>query len=124
MSGQRQSAESVRLMSIGRQYHFSASHVLGGLPEGHPCTRLHGHNYDVEIVAEGLLDSRLMVIEFADLDLSMNKVIAELDHYHLNEVMPQPTAEAIAAWILDRTPAVVCRVRVWETPRCWAEATR
>jgi len=35
---------------IGKRFSFSASHFIGGLPADHPCARLHGHNYDVEVV--------------------------------------------------------------------------
>ena len=34
---------------ISKEYHFSASHQLHDLPEDHPCHRLHGHNYVVEV---------------------------------------------------------------------------
>ena len=41
---------------ITKEFHFSASHQLFGLREGHPCARLHGHNYVVvvELAAEDL----------------------------------------------------------------------
>ena len=34
---------------ISKEFSFSASHRLLGLPDGHPCARLHGHNYRVEV---------------------------------------------------------------------------
>ncbi|MFI6697695.1 6-pyruvoyl trahydropterin synthase family protein [Streptomyces sp. NPDC050509] len=34
---------------ISKEFHFSASHQLDGLPEDHPCGRLHGHNYVVAL---------------------------------------------------------------------------
>ena len=39
---------------ISKEFHFSASHQLIGLPEDHQCARLHGHNYIVvvELTAE------------------------------------------------------------------------
>ena len=38
------------MFSISKQFHFCASHIIEGVPEGHPCGRLHGHNYVVELV--------------------------------------------------------------------------
>ena len=34
---------------ITKEFHFSASHQLKGLPETHQCARLHGHNYIVKV---------------------------------------------------------------------------
>jgi 6-pyruvoyltetrahydropterin/6-carboxytetrahydropterin synthase len=38
---------------IGKRFSFSASHFIGGLPAEHPCARLHGHNYEVEVSLQG-----------------------------------------------------------------------
>ncbi len=40
------------MYTIAKRFTFSASHVIGGLPEEHPCARLHGHNYEVEVVLQ------------------------------------------------------------------------
>ena len=37
------------MYTIAKQFSFSASHVIDGVPEDHPCGRLHGHNYTVEV---------------------------------------------------------------------------
>ena len=44
------------MYTITKEFHFSASHQLHGLPEDHQCARLHGHNYVVviELRAEAL----------------------------------------------------------------------
>jgi 6-pyruvoyltetrahydropterin/6-carboxytetrahydropterin synthase len=39
------------MYTIAKRFAFSASHVIGGLPTDHPCARLHGHNYEVEVLA-------------------------------------------------------------------------
>ena len=38
------------MYTITKQFSFSASHILDHLPDGHPCARLHGHNYVAELV--------------------------------------------------------------------------
>lgn len=116
---------------VSKRYGFSASHVLHGLGEEHPCSRLHGHNYEVEIIAEAPdLDDRGFVVDFRELNDVKQWVNDTLDHRHLNDVMDgQPSAEAIARLIYDwcrkSLPALVAArvvaVRVWETPRAWAE---
>lgn len=37
---------------VNKQFHFSSSHKLEGLPREHECGYLHGHNYTVEVVLE------------------------------------------------------------------------
>lgn len=114
-------------MRIGRQYHFSASHQLERMPEGHKCRRLHGHNYRVEVVLTGQISpADEMLMDFADLDCIVAPVIAELDHRHLNDLLAdQPTVELVAFWILARlsrllSDEVELAVKVWETENCWA----
>jgi 6-pyruvoyltetrahydropterin/6-carboxytetrahydropterin synthase len=37
------------MYTITKRFAFSASHIIGGLSVDHPCGRLHGHNYGVEV---------------------------------------------------------------------------
>lgn len=116
---------------VSKRFGFSASHVLAGLGDDHPCSRLHGHNYEIEVLAEAPEpDERGFVVDFRELDPVKAWIDATLDHRHLNDVMEgQPSAEAIARLIHDwcRTslpPAVAAKVvavRAWETPRAYAE---
>jgi 6-pyruvoyltetrahydropterin/6-carboxytetrahydropterin synthase len=114
------------MYQISKQFHFSASHILHALPEGHPCSRLHGHNYIVELVLESdTLDERGFVVDYGDLSPFGHMLDEELDHRHLNDVFPfNPTAENIACslfeWAKAHWPQVVA-VRVSETPKTWAE---
>ena len=117
--------------TIAKRFSFSASHQLTAVPEDHKCRRLHGHNYDVEIVcAADELDHRGMVLDYFDLDPVKAFVDEVVDHRHLNDVIPgEPTAERLAWWFFDelqtRLPAEVAErvvaVRVHETPKTWAE---
>ena len=116
---------------VSKRFGFSASHVLHGLGDDHPCSRLHGHNYEIEVIAESAdLDERGFVVDFRELDDVKRWIDATLDHRHLNDVMEgQPSAEAIARlvydWCTKELPppvsAKVVAVRAWETPRAYAE---
>jgi 6-pyruvoyltetrahydropterin/6-carboxytetrahydropterin synthase len=115
------------MYTIAKRFTFSASHVIGGLPEQHPCARLHGHNYEVEVVLQSAtLDAIGFVRDYRELSALKEFVDKILDHRHLNEVLghDQTTSEALAKWIYDwcasRWSEVVA-VRVSETPRTWAE---
>lgn len=112
---------------IAKRFTFSASHVIGGLPDQHPCARLHGHNYEVEVVLQSAeLDSVGFVRDYRELSVLKEFIDKNLDHRHLNEVLghDRTTSEVIAKWIYDwcnaRWPEVVA-VRVSETPKTWAE---
>ena len=119
---------------VSKRFGFSASHVLHGLGDDHPCSRLHGHNYEIEVLAEAAdLDQRGFVVDFREFDEVKRWVDATLDHRHLNDVLEgQPSAEGIARfvyeWCRNQLPAPVAErivaVRAWETPRAYAEYRR
>jgi len=116
---------------VSKRFGFSASHVLHGLGDDHPCSRMHGHNYEVEVIAESHeLDHRGFVVDFRELDDVKRWVDETLDHRHLNDVMEgQPSAEAVARLVYEWSTAnlpegvagKVVAVRAWETPRAYAE---
>lgn len=123
-------------VSICREYEFAAAHHLP-LHEG-KCRRPHGHNYVFEVELTGRLydtgPSTGMVMDFYALDRLVDEyIISQLDHQDLNEnkVLASygyPTAENVALFIYETMKReladTVTRVRVYETPRSFAEVTR
>jgi 6-pyruvoyltetrahydropterin/6-carboxytetrahydropterin synthase len=109
---------------IGRTYRFEAAHHLPNLPDGHRCKNLHGHNYRVEVIVRGALDSRGFIKDFAEIDAEIEPLLKLVDHRLLNEVegLENPTAEIIAAWFFARITDCES-VRVYENDDCWAEVT-
>jgi len=84
---------------ISKEFHFSASHVLTGLADGHPCGRLHGHNYVLKVTLQGFqLDDVGFVRDYNELKPIKAFVDDVLDHRHLNEVFPDinPTVELMS----------------------------
>ena len=106
---------------------FAAAHVLRDYPG--PCSRLHGHNWKVEVeVTATALDRVGMGVDFKVIKTATRDVLARLDHRHLNDVAPfdelNPTAENIAAYLhreigahLNEPRLRVTAVTVWETER-------
>jgi 6-pyruvoyltetrahydropterin/6-carboxytetrahydropterin synthase len=110
---------------------FAAAHCLRGY-DG-PCSRLHGHNYRVEVTVAGReLDAHGMLMDFGILKAVCDAVIEPLDHQHLNEVEPfvetNPTSENLARFVFASVaaslrdpaqgianPVRVTRVRIWES---------
>ena len=112
-------------MLISRSYRFEAAHHLPKVAPSHKCSRVHGHNYRVEIGVFGPLDERGFVVDFAEIDARAAPLVARCDHRLLNEIigLENPTAEIIAGWFYDRIrlELPVSYVRVFETDDCFAE---
>jgi 6-pyruvoyltetrahydropterin/6-carboxytetrahydropterin synthase len=106
---------------------FEAAHFIKDYPG--KCSRLHGHNWKVEVAVCGNKLNQLgMLIDFHDLKAEVKHVIDTLDHRYLNELEPfkltNPTAENIAKYIYEQiinrptfveTEVRVLFVKVWES---------
>ncbi len=112
---------------ITKQFYFSASHQLKGLSEDHPCSRLHGHNYTVEIEMQAHeLSTQGFVRDYHDLSTLKAYIDDHLDHRHLNDVLGDDctTAEQIAKHLFDWCKSLwveTSALRVSETQKTWAE---
>ena len=95
--------------SISKEFNFSASHQLHGLREGHPCGRVHGHNYIVKVTLTGSnLDEHGFLLDYNDLKPFGAWLDDSIDHRHLNDVLSfQPTAENMAQYFVACVNAVV-----------------
>ena len=130
-------------ITVTRRYRFCAAHRLHTdflTPEQNwaafgKCNNVngHGHNYLLEVTVAGRPDERsgalLPLPRFEEIVKS--QVIDVLDHKHLNADTEQfrsvnPSVENIARVIWGMLSgrlgeARLHRVRVWETPKTWAE---
>ena len=110
---------------------IEAAHHLDGLPDGHKCSRLHGHSYTVEVtVTAPSLAEPGFVVDFAELSSLGDYLKKAADHRVLNDVFGfQPTSENLARhlydWCQGNIPlpggARIESVRVSETEASWAE---
>jgi len=106
---------------------FDASHIIPGHPG--KCKNLHGHTYRVEVFVKGDRLDNNGILEGSDFTLlkkSLAEVVGKYDHRHMNDTIAgNPTAENIARTIFreltDRGTNGLERVRVWESPRSYAE---
>jgi 6-pyruvoyltetrahydropterin/6-carboxytetrahydropterin synthase len=116
--------------TVAQRFTFSASHQLHGLPESHQCARIHGHNYTVTLMLRGAdLNAAGMLLDVGGLKPFQAHLDTELDHRHLNDVLPgNPTAEAVARHLYEIAeklwPGTVSAIRVHETDTSWALAQR
>lgn len=91
------------MFRIAKEFTFSASHKLLGLPESHPCSRLHGHNYSITFTLEAKeLNEIGFVKDYRELSEIKDFIDESIDHYHLNDLFDfNPTAENIAKWFYN-----------------------
>jgi 6-pyruvoyltetrahydropterin/6-carboxytetrahydropterin synthase len=135
--------EQPNMVLLTQQFEFSAAHRLHcrQLDEAQnratfgKCNnpRGHGHNYLLEVTVAGRPDEQtgavLPLPRFEQ--LVKEHVVDHFDHKHLNEDTAEfrdlnPSVENIARVVWERlagevAPARLHRVRVWETPKTWAE---
>src|SRR5450432_1291236 len=85
-----------------KEYRFEAAHHLPRVPEGHKCSRIHGHSYKVEIEARGAVDPVSgWLVDYAVLDDAWAVLHARFDHRCLNDVpgLENSTSENLAIYI-------------------------
>src|SRR5581483_8174136 len=121
------------MMRLTRVYRFCASHRLHSaeLSDGEntelygKCNNPygHGHNYILEVTAEGPVDATGRVCDVATLDRLVHQyVLRDLDHRNLNEEAPEfatvvPTSENLALVIDRRLRAAWESAFAGESPR-------
>jgi len=90
------------MWTISKTFTFSASHQLNDLPKDHPCSRLHGHNYEITVIlkSETLTDEGF-VQDYRDLKPIQEWIGNRLDHQHLNTIFTQPSVEVMTKTLFD-----------------------
>ncbi len=89
-------------MEIYKEFHFEAAHRLPNVPEGHKCSRLHGHSFHVRLTLSGEVDPIFgWVDDFSEIKRAFTPLHDALDHRYLNDIsgLENPTSEHIARWI-------------------------
>ncbi len=130
------------IVGLYKEVQFDASHRL--LHYKGKCANLHGHRWKAEVWMEGEPDEKTGIL--VDYN-AIKQVISRFDHQILlNEADPmaecigrfqqvittpgEPTSELLAALIQNdlhaycraqKIDAEVKRIRVWESPNCYAE---
>lgn len=110
------------MFKITKEFHFSASHQLADLPDNHPCTRLHGHNYVIKVeLKNAVLNHIGFVVDYREMDIIKKWIDDNLDHKHLNNVFDfNPSAENMSEYLFHIFKGMlwqVSAVEISETPK-------
>ena len=88
-------------MFVTKEFDFDAAHFLTNYYG--KCERLHGHTYKLAVTLEGKVQKNGLVIDFVVLKRIVKKyVLDKLDHYCLNDIIKNPSAERVVVWIWDQ----------------------
>ena len=99
---------------------FESARKLTRVPAGHPCGRVYGLAFRLEIHVEGKMNLATgMVVDFNTLEEAFAPLKAELDHNYLNDLpgLENPTSEVLVTWVWERlTPSLpqLRKLVLWE----------
>jgi len=146
---QRKGEPVIQLVTATLKYEWDMGHRLPD--HKGKCRRLHGHRYVAHIDLTGPVQlkgpSAGMVVDFYDVKQAVEKVLGEWDHrtmlheddtiiwdatdpdvereYGIFRVPVIPTVENMCLLAISALRVVegvkVTRIRIYETPNCWAE---
>ncbi len=92
-------------MDLFVDFDFAASRRLPGLPPSHPCSRLHGHTFQVRLRLRGEVDPDSgWLLDFGDVEALIARITETVDHRYLNDLagLENPTTERLAEWLWPR----------------------
>jgi len=108
-------------VELVKTFRFEAAHRLPNVPPEHKCSRVHGHNFRVDVHITGQVDPKAgWVLDYGDIKAAVEPVLDALDHRMLNEIpgLENVTSETLAKYLWDRISpklAGLSAVTIWET---------
>jgi len=83
---------------------FESARKLTKVPKEHPCSKLYGLAFKLEIHIEGKMNSETgFVMDFGDIEEAVAPIRNKIDHNYLNDIkgLENPTSEILIKWIWD-----------------------
>lgn len=109
------------IFELKQLFQIESARFLTGLDPSHPCSRMHGHSFQIVLTLKGPLKPKEgWVRDYHEISTLMSPLLKQLDHQVLNEVpgLKNPTSELLAVWIYERARPILpelTRVTVKET---------
>jgi 6-pyruvoyltetrahydropterin/6-carboxytetrahydropterin synthase len=91
-------------MIVYKKFNIESARSLPHVNPSHPCSRVHGHSFEIIIKVKGDIDKKSgFVIDFEDIQNSFNPIGSLLDHSYLNDIegLENPTSENLCIYIWD-----------------------
>lgn len=107
---------------IEQHFRIESARFLSRLDANHPCSRMHGHSFQITLNLVGPLDKEKgWLIDFNEVQAVVAPLLKTLDHRILNEVpgLENPTSELLAQFIYEHLKPnlpLLRQVTVSETP--------
>lgn len=89
-------------MLISKIFKFDSAHKLENY--NGKCENLHGHSYKLIVSCEGEINKESgIIIDFNEIKkIVEGKVLSEIDHAYLNDIVKNPTCENMLLWIREQ----------------------
>lgn len=108
------------MFRIGMSFEFESAHYLTNVPSSHKCSRMHGHNYVVEIEMASPELVNDFVIDYFDFAPIKDFVNKNWDHRILNDVVAFNTSvELLTQYLYQKFKPMfplLSAVTIRETP--------
>ena len=108
-------------MKLGVIEYIDSAHFI---PGHETCGNMHGHTYKVELIIEGEVGGKGMVMDFYDMKSILRRVLSEYDHRCLNDIIEYPSVENICMAVygkLKDESKMPFTLRMWEGRGKWCE---
>ena len=84
---------------------FESARKLTKVPKEHPCSKLYGLAFKLEIHIQGEIDRESgFVLDFNEIEKSFSFIYKQIDHSYLNDIdgLDNPTSEVLIEWIWEK----------------------
>ena len=108
-------------MKLGVIEYIDSAHFI---PGHETCGNMHGHTYRVELIIEGEVRDKGMVMDFYDMKSILRRVLSEYDHRCLNDIVEYPSVENICQSVYAKLRDKIdlpFTLRMWEGRGKWCE---
>ncbi len=101
----------MKLKISGDKLTLASAHML---TRHDKCARIHGHNYNIEVEAEGEVDENGMLIDFGIFKTNVGKIIKQYDHRIL---IPEYNKDLNISIIDDQIIIETCEGKFYRFPK-------
>ncbi|MCS6838613.1 MAG: 6-carboxytetrahydropterin synthase QueD [Bdellovibrionaceae bacterium] len=97
------------MFEIRQTFYIDSARYLPHLPSSHPCSRVHGHRFQITLILHGPLTQEGWVMDYHQIAQTVEPIKQKLDHRLLNEIsgLNNPTSEHLAAYIYHEVKAKI-----------------